>query len=1073
MEKFKAAMVLGAVGDALGYRKGRWEGCTSGKKIQEELASLGGLGAQKLDPENWPLSDATLMHITTAEALVTDYWCLEDLYRELVRLYVEAMVSLQGRAPDPATVEGCVHLKPHNFLLAWHTPFNEKGSGFGAAAKAMCVGMRYWQPERLDNLVEVSTEIGRMTHNHPTGFLGSLTTALFASYAIQGKPLVTWGRELMKVIPRAEEYCRKTIRHMAEYQENWFYFEAKWQFYLEEREIEKEGQNKPSFSDRYDAEETDKIYKRWSSEGRAGRRGHDAPMIAYDALLAAGSDWAELCKRAMFHGGESEATGLIAGCLYGLMHGLSQVPPGLYQDLDKRQRLEELGEALYKAASAEKCIDKPDSRKTNISPDASMLRKLVRDRNCRPVLRGILESLLHYLTQDLPKWTTRNRNPEKPVSDIVVERNTRNIDWPDQRFEASMKQTQLETSCTIVQLPEEHKKTQGKTAETSSKIPEKCWSDLQKDRLLSRYEGDQRAGDLISRRLTTFHLLQSKFIRSTPKPPITHQREVGTLSSGRGVAGNVNHSQGSEQDMHKKDWTRREQGLKRGSRVKDIVAKFAMAAQKEKGDNMLKKQPIKPRLIGRGILLSSLMERFETMATICKGSDLKCSHERPSGGVKVRSNVEQRVACHERQRDQTVHKQNQHKQMKSKSVGKRLKGNQTTNGQEQRPEQAVDVLTKVNLNLKEKNYLKEEQMKHMRDQHSDQEAEGHCSLKRIKDQVNDNDVQSWRLGEHCEIQATVEETSITNKLKYGHVELLCLTSVTERSLPEPYRLFLQVESQVNWHVATIITCPPVWSTCVDSSPKQYAVEPPESSHLEKIPNLKTEVPHRALQHSYSKSSTGEPSTTVTEGKHHLKPKTEGLSTYTGRNPMDNRAAEDLNPTKAVIIQRALPKYIIPCVYRFDYRQDVDDRTDSSPQSAPHPETVNPLVAMPPPHSDTSMTAFNTGLVTKGIFQDIDLCPPNNMKVQTCHIITKKKPTEGEPQEKDGEAGEGKEEVTPVDIKDTNMPQSTKLSEDTAKIQPDRESPQQRPKYTTINYGDPSVKQTYKPKIIRFTDTFTF
>lgn len=71
MEKFRAAMVLGAVGDALGYRKGRWEGCISGKKIQEELASLGGLGAQKLDPDNWPLSDATLMHMTTAEGLVT------------------------------------------------------------------------------------------------------------------------------------------------------------------------------------------------------------------------------------------------------------------------------------------------------------------------------------------------------------------------------------------------------------------------------------------------------------------------------------------------------------------------------------------------------------------------------------------------------------------------------------------------------------------------------------------------------------------------------------------------------------------------------------------------------------------------------------------------------------------------------------------------------------------------------------------------------------------------------------------------------------------------------------------
>lgn len=45
---------------------------------------------------------------------------------------------------------------------------------------------------------------------------------------------------------------------MAEYQENWFYFEAKWQFYLEERGIE-DGQSKPVFPDRYDAGETDKV----------------------------------------------------------------------------------------------------------------------------------------------------------------------------------------------------------------------------------------------------------------------------------------------------------------------------------------------------------------------------------------------------------------------------------------------------------------------------------------------------------------------------------------------------------------------------------------------------------------------------------------------------------------------------------------------------------------------------------------------------------------------------------------------------------------------------------------------
>ncbi|EMP32077.1 [Protein ADP-ribosylarginine] hydrolase-like protein 1 [Chelonia mydas] len=393
------------VGDALGYRNFTRENSALGAKIQEELKEIGGLGNLVLSGDKWPVSDNTLMHMATAEAVITgesnvltatknnkfpwiqlssvemsvskriscslpsalfgsllqlssiepaDYWCLEDLYRDLVKRYVEIIDKLPGKWSDPATIEGCSQLKPDNYLLAWHTPFNEKGSGFGAATKAMCLGMKYWKPERLETLIEVSIECGRMTHNHPTGFLGSFCTALFVSYAIQGKPLVQWGREMMKVVPMAEEYCKKTIRHMAEYQEHWFYFEAKWQFYLEEREITEDNQNKPVFPDNYDAEEREKTYRRWSSEGRGGRRGHDAPMIAYDALLGCGGDWTELCNRAMFHGGESAATGSIAGCLYGLLYGLNKVPKGLYQDLEQRERLEYLGESLYRRSTEEK-----------------------------------------------------------------------------------------------------------------------------------------------------------------------------------------------------------------------------------------------------------------------------------------------------------------------------------------------------------------------------------------------------------------------------------------------------------------------------------------------------------------------------------------------------------------------------------------------------------------------------------------------------------------------------------------------------------------------------------------------
>uniref|UniRef100_A0A2I3TRT6 ADP-ribosylhydrolase like 1 n=1 Tax=Pan troglodytes TaxID=9598 RepID=A0A2I3TRT6_PANTR len=428
MEKFKAAMLLGSVGDALGYRNVCKENSTVGMKIQEELQRSGGLDHLVLSPGEWPVSDNTIMHIATAEALTTDYWCLDDLYREMVRCYVEIVEKLPERRPDPATIEGCAQLKPNNYLLAWHTPFNEKGSGFGAATKAMCIGLRYWKPERLETLIEVSVECGRMTHNHPTGFLGSLCTALFVSFAAQGKPLVQWGRDMLRAVPLAEEYCRKTIRHTAEYQEHWFYFEAKWQFYLEERKISKDSENKAIFPDNYDAEEREKTYRKWSSEGRGGRRGHDAPMIAYDALLAAGNSWTELCHRAMFHGGESAATGTIAGCLFGLLYGLDLVPKGLYQDLEDKEKLEDLGVALYRLSTEEN----RKSSKTcsdDMSVDAQTLKKKMGKLACDPAAHSILSSLLLYVMgrADRPPGTEAggSRPSHQPQTQEATQRPTR------------------------------------------------------------------------------------------------------------------------------------------------------------------------------------------------------------------------------------------------------------------------------------------------------------------------------------------------------------------------------------------------------------------------------------------------------------------------------------------------------------------------------------------------------------------------------------------------------------------------------------------------------------------------
>ncbi|CAI5771963.1 ADP-ribosylhydrolase like 1 [Podarcis lilfordi] len=597
MDKFKAALLLAGVGDALGYRNFTRENNALGAKIQGELKEIGGLENLVLSSDKWPISDNTLMHMATAEALVTDYWCLEDLYRELVKRYVDAIDKLPGRRSDPATIEGCSQLKPDNYLLAWHTPFNEKGSGFGAATKAMCLGMKYWKPDRLETLIEVSIEVGRMTHNHPTGFLGSLCTALFVSYAIQGKPLVQWGREMMKVVPMAEEYCKKTIRHMAEYQEHWFYYEAKWQFYLEEREINEDNQNKPNFPDNYDAEEREKTYRRWSSEGRGGRRGHDAPMIAYDALLGCGSDWTELCNRAMFHGGESAATGTIAGCLYGLLYGLNKVPKGLYQDLEQREKLENLGEALFRLSSEENRSKGTKLGSDKVLVDPIVLKKKLSKMSTELGAFAVLSSLLLYLTDLLSS------------------------------------QPQVES----------------KKAK---------WLEGIENKVNSRRECHSAHGGI---RPTKFQLLQSRFMNNNREAYRKRSREVGKLvikekqnrNGLNSIVSKLDKSSSKEGESpeitphDKVKWV-----CSTGKNtVKNILKKFLVAEEKEAKEREKQVAPKKktpndnlPKIINKNSVLSKLKEKFEQSSNICSAIEVKSLLPR-KGERKSKKGPERKKIC--------------------------------------------------------------------------------------------------------------------------------------------------------------------------------------------------------------------------------------------------------------------------------------------------------------------------------------------------------------------------------------------------------------------------------------------
>ena len=86
-----ASMLLSGVGDALGYNDGKWEFCHSGHLIQKELEQMGGLARLKPTCRQMIVSDDTVMHIATAEALLSPHLGHDELYRQIARKYKECM----------------------------------------------------------------------------------------------------------------------------------------------------------------------------------------------------------------------------------------------------------------------------------------------------------------------------------------------------------------------------------------------------------------------------------------------------------------------------------------------------------------------------------------------------------------------------------------------------------------------------------------------------------------------------------------------------------------------------------------------------------------------------------------------------------------------------------------------------------------------------------------------------------------------------------------------------------------------------------------------------------------------
>ena len=112
----------------------------------------------------------------------------------------------------------------------------------------------------------------------------------------------------------------------------------------------RDGVQAVSYPENYGVAERDAFVRSISRQGFGGESGHDVVIIALDAILGTGS-WEELVEWTMLHGGDTPATGAVAGGWYGALYGFEGVPMNHYDQLEYATQWDDAAAAVFRAAA--------------------------------------------------------------------------------------------------------------------------------------------------------------------------------------------------------------------------------------------------------------------------------------------------------------------------------------------------------------------------------------------------------------------------------------------------------------------------------------------------------------------------------------------------------------------------------------------------------------------------------------------------------------------------------------------------------------------------------------------------
>lgn len=349
-EKINACLLLGSYLDTLGFKNTKWE-----FNYYKDITNINVLksvwldiiheyfilGGENISLKNWKASDDTILMIATARAVIEGGG---------IKKYIENYLKIKdllddSRAPGNQTLKSLDFLKINQNIKIKDLSTTELMGGNGAAIRSASIGIKWY--DNIDKLIEEALISSRLTHNHALGFLGGLVTALFTSYALNDINPKEWLNKLLELYE-----SNKINSYLLDYKNKnkikyFFYF---WYKYREERINKIDELNSATifpqnrilelvtYSPIYN-ELKDKETFHW---GNLGGTGIDVLIYAYDSLLISKNNWSTLKFLSALNTGDSDSTGIIAGCWYGALYGFDNVDKEKMKELEFYKELDKL-----------------------------------------------------------------------------------------------------------------------------------------------------------------------------------------------------------------------------------------------------------------------------------------------------------------------------------------------------------------------------------------------------------------------------------------------------------------------------------------------------------------------------------------------------------------------------------------------------------------------------------------------------------------------------------------------------------------------------------------------------------